>query len=105
MGLLDSVLGNLRGGVSGGASPLQGVLDNMLGGDAHTGIGDVAPDPRMTGGLSGLKSQFQQAGARAHRPELDWERSEPVCLTATAAKCARRRPGSDNGRSVPLGTP
>jgi uncharacterized protein YidB (DUF937 family) len=56
MGLLDQVLGGLMGG-GGGASPLQGVLMNMLGGgNQPAGMG------AQGGGLGNLISSFEQAG-------------------------------------------
>jgi len=63
MGLLDQVLGSLMGGSGNTASPLQGVLMNMLGG------GQQAAQPTAenqalsgSGGLGGLVSAFEQAG-------------------------------------------
>ena len=67
MGLLDQVLGGLMGG-SGGSSPLQGVLMNMLGGGQQGGMGNQGTSdqgtasPGMSGGLGGLLSSFEQAG-------------------------------------------
>jgi uncharacterized protein YidB (DUF937 family) len=74
MGLLDQVLGGLMGG-SGGSSPLQGVLMNLLGGGqqsggAGTGTGTGGTGTGGTGtantgtggGLGGLLASFQQAG-------------------------------------------
>ncbi len=72
MGLLDTVLGSLMGGSGGGASPIQGVLMNMLGGGQQQstqqpGAGGMQ-QPGMTGGgmmgggLSGLLSAFEGAG-------------------------------------------
>ena len=63
MGLLESVLGSLMGG---GASPMQGVLMSMLGGQAQQG-GMGAQNPGMMGGgmgggLGGLLSAFEGAG-------------------------------------------
>ncbi len=65
MGLIESVLGSLMGG-GGGASPMQGVLMNMLGGQAQQG-GMGAQNPGMMGGgtgggLGGLLSAFEGAG-------------------------------------------
>lgn len=61
MGLLDQVLGGLMGGQSS-ASPLQGILMNMLGGNQQSGT-SMAPQAAATGGgLSGLVSGFEQAG-------------------------------------------
>jgi uncharacterized protein YidB (DUF937 family) len=58
MGLLDSVIGGLMSGSpGGGASPMAGVLMNLLGGNqASMGGAGVA------GGLGGLVSSFEQAG-------------------------------------------
>ena len=80
MGLLDTVLGGLMGG-SGGASPIQGVLMNMLGGGQQQGMqqqgmqqgGMQQPGMMgggmggmgggmMGGGLGGLLSAFEGAG-------------------------------------------
>ena len=65
MGLLDQVLGGLMGG-SGGASPIQGVLMNMLGGGQQTGGRQYGSGNAATagtgGGLGGLISSFEQAG-------------------------------------------
>ena len=57
MGLLDQVFGGLMGG-SGGASPIQGVLMNMLGGGQQSGTGLAGQSGGMGGGLSGLVSSF-----------------------------------------------
>ena len=80
MGLLDSVLGSLMGGAGGGASPIQGVLMNMLGGGQQQGMqqggmqqgGMQQPGMMggmggmgggmMGGGLGGLLSAFEGAG-------------------------------------------
>lgn len=68
MGLLDTVLGGLMGGSGGGASPIQGVLMNMLGGGGQQqgmmgGMqGGGMQAPGMAGGLGGLLSSFEQAG-------------------------------------------
>lgn len=51
---LNQLLGGLMGGSGGGASPIQGILMNMLGSQAG---GHGAP-----GGLGGLLTMFQQAG-------------------------------------------
>lgn len=67
MALLDQLLGNLLGG---GASPLQGVLMNMLaggnqGGGFGAGQGMSSPaqgGQGMAGGLAGLVASFEQAG-------------------------------------------
>ena len=58
MGLLDSVIGNLMGGMGGSASPMGGVLSGLLGGGGQQsgGMGGGM------GGLGGLVSQFEQAG-------------------------------------------
>ena len=66
MGLLDQVLGGIMGG-SGGNSPLQGALMNMLGGGQQGGVGIAGHGSGMmgggiTGGLGGLISKFEQAG-------------------------------------------
>ncbi|MGI4747711.1 MAG: YidB family protein [Janthinobacterium lividum] len=62
------------GGSGGGASPIGGILMNMLGGGGNQaggqgmggqGMGGVAGGqgmPGMAGGLGGLLSSFQQAG-------------------------------------------
>jgi uncharacterized protein YidB (DUF937 family) len=56
MGLLDSVLGGLMGGNSGGGnSPMGGVLSSLLGGGGQS-------QGQSTGGIGGLVSQFEQAG-------------------------------------------
>jgi uncharacterized protein YidB (DUF937 family) len=60
MGLLDQVLGGLMGG--GGASPIQGVLMNMLGGGQQGGMGTAGQSGGMGGGLGGLIASLQQAG-------------------------------------------
>jgi uncharacterized protein YidB (DUF937 family) len=57
MGLLDQVLGVLGGG---GASPIQGVLMNMLGGNQPAGMGGQTGG--TGGGLGSLLSSFEQAG-------------------------------------------
>ena len=66
MGLLDQVIGGLMGGSGGGASPIQGVLMNMLGGGQRGGYqqqgGFGGQNPGMAGGLGGLVSSFEQAG-------------------------------------------
>ncbi len=73
MGLLDSVLGGLMGGAGGGASPMQGVLMNMLGGGqaqqgamGQQGMGQQGMQTPgmggMAGGLGGLISAFEGAG-------------------------------------------
>ena len=71
MGLLDSVLGGLMGG-GGNASPMQGVLMNLLGGGqqgaqaggtgAMGGAGSMAGGGAMGGGIGGLVSAFENAG-------------------------------------------
>ena len=69
MGLLDSVLGGLMGG-GGNASPMQGVLSNLLGGGQQGSQQGQAMQPGMGGGigggmgggLSGLLSAFEGAG-------------------------------------------
>lgn len=59
MGLLDSVIGNLVGGGTGGSSsPMGQILSGLLGGGQAGAMGN----PGMGGGLGGLVSQFQQAG-------------------------------------------
>jgi uncharacterized protein YidB (DUF937 family) len=56
MGLLDSVIGGLMSGSQGGgASPMAGVLMNLLG-------GNQASMGAATGGLGSLVSSFEQAG-------------------------------------------
>ena len=81
MGLLGTVLGGLMGGAGGGASPIQGVLMNMLGGGQQQGMqqggmqqgGMQQPGMMgggmggmgggmMGGGLGGLLSAFEGAG-------------------------------------------
>ena len=70
MGLLDQVLGGLMGGSGGGASPIQGVLMNLLannqqqqGGASQAATGGMgAGGLGAVGGLAGLVSMFQQAG-------------------------------------------
>lgn len=59
MGLLDSIIGGLMGG-SGGSSPIQGVLMNMLAGNQQNNQG--MQNQGMAGGLGGLLASFQQAG-------------------------------------------
>jgi uncharacterized protein YidB (DUF937 family) len=59
MGLLDQVLGGLLGG--GGASPIQGVLMNMLGG-GNQSAGMEGQTGGTGGGLGSLISSFEQAG-------------------------------------------
>jgi uncharacterized protein YidB (DUF937 family) len=60
MGLLDLIGGLLGGG--GSASPMQGVLMNMLGGGEQSRMGMAGQGTGMEGGLGGLLSSFQQAG-------------------------------------------
>ena len=56
MGLLDQVVGGLLG--SGGtASPMGGVLSNLLGGGQQAGSSVAG-----RGGIAGLVSMFEQAG-------------------------------------------
>lgn len=55
MGLLDQVLGGLGGS---GASPIQGVLMNLLGGGRQAPVADQG----VGGGLNGLLARFEQAG-------------------------------------------
>ncbi len=81
MGLLDSVVGSLMGGAGGTASPMAGVLMNMLGGGGAQagGMGgqnmggqsmggqsmggqSMGGMGGMAGGLGGLVSSFEQAG-------------------------------------------
>jgi uncharacterized protein YidB (DUF937 family) len=66
MGLLDQVIGGLMGGAGGNASPMQGVLMNMLGGgqqgDYQQQGGYGNQGGAMGGGLGGLISGFEQAG-------------------------------------------
>ena len=77
MGLLDSVIGGLMGGGGGGASPMGGVLMNLLGGGQGGGMGQGSQGfgaqqgmgggmggmgGGMAGGLGGLVSSFEQAG-------------------------------------------
>lgn len=71
MGLLDSVLGGILGGGAGGnASPMQGVLMNLLGGGGQQQGGMAMGNQGaaagglggMAGGLGGLMSAFQNAG-------------------------------------------
>ena len=62
MGLLDQIVGGLTGG-AGGASPIQGVLMNMLNGNQQqnaTGFGSQSGG--TAGGLGNLISSFEQAG-------------------------------------------
>jgi uncharacterized protein YidB (DUF937 family) len=70
MGLLDSVLGGLMGG-GGNASPIQGVLQGLLGGGQQGGMqqqqpaqgaGGMGGGLGALGGLGGLVSAFQGAG-------------------------------------------
>ncbi len=67
MGILDSVIGGLMGG-GGAASPMGGVLMNMLGGGGQGmggGLGGMAGQAMgggMGGGLGGLLQNFEQAG-------------------------------------------
>ncbi len=62
MGLLDSVLGSVMGGAGGASSPMQGVPGSLLGGGQMGGSGMAGQGSGMGGGLSGLISQFEQAG-------------------------------------------
>jgi uncharacterized protein YidB (DUF937 family) len=62
MGIFDGLVGSLLGG-AGGASPLQGVLMNMLAGNQQQeGEPGLAGLPGGLGGLGGLVSAFEQAG-------------------------------------------
>lgn len=61
MGLLDQVLGGLMGGGSNNASPLQGVLMGLLGGNQQNNQG-MGNQGQGMGGLGGLLASFQQAG-------------------------------------------
>ena len=67
MGLLDQVIGGLMGG-GGTASPMGGVLANLLGGGqsaggaAYGGQAQPGAGAGMAGGLGGLVSMFEQAG-------------------------------------------
>ncbi len=75
MGILDSVIGGLMGGAGGTASPMGGVLMNMLGGGGQ-GMGGMMGQGMagqgmagqglagsgMGGGLGGLLQNFEQAG-------------------------------------------
>ncbi len=65
-------MGNILSGTLGG-SPMGGV--------GRQGMGGV---PGMGGGLSGLLSQFQQAGARARRPVLGRQRRQSPRLAPAA---------------------
>lgn len=60
MGLLDSVIGSLMGGSSGGSSPMGGALSSLLGGGQQGGTS--IPQGGMGGGLGSLISQFEQGG-------------------------------------------
>lgn len=60
MGLLGDVVGGLLGG-SGGSSPMQGVLMNLLGGGSQT-KGQPDYSGQTSGGLGGLVGAFEQAG-------------------------------------------
>ena len=64
MGLLDTVLGGLMGGAGGGASPIQGVLMNMLGGGQQQGMqqGGMQQGGMQQPGMGGLLSAFEGAG-------------------------------------------
>ena len=74
MGLLDQVIGGLMNSSGGGASPVQGVLMNLLGGGQQGAAGYQGQNPGMqnpgmqggmpgmAGGLAGLVSSFEQAG-------------------------------------------
>ena len=63
MGLLDSVIGGLMNNQGGGASPIQGVLMNMLGGgQAQQNAPMAGGMAGMGGGLNGLLSSFAAAG-------------------------------------------
>ena len=62
MGLLDQLLGGLTG-AAGGASPLQGVLSNLLGSGQAGGQGLSGVLGGLGGGgLAGLVQRFQGAG-------------------------------------------
>ena len=62
MGLLDQVIGGLTGN-SGGSSPIQSVLMNLLSGRQNDGGYAPTQAPMGTGGgLGGLLSMFQNAG-------------------------------------------
>lgn len=60
MGLFDQIVGGLMGS-SGAASPLQGLLTNMLGGNQQGQQGEAAQG-LPAGGLGGLLSTLEQAG-------------------------------------------
>ena len=64
MGLLDSVLGGLMGGGNQQqSSPMMGVLGSLLGGGQQQQAGGGGIGGMLGGGgLSGLMSQFQNAG-------------------------------------------
>ena len=62
MGLLDSVLGSLLAGSGGSASPMGGVLSNLLGGGGQQGATAMGAQGGLGGGLGGLVSMFEQAG-------------------------------------------
>lgn len=61
MSLLSNVVSGLLGG-SGGGSPMQGVLMNLLGGQQGTGWQQGQNQGAGQGGLGGLISAFSQAG-------------------------------------------
>ena len=62
MGILDTVIGSLMGGASGGAaSPMGGILSSLLGGGGQAAAGGQG-GIMGAGGIGGLLSQFQQAG-------------------------------------------
>ena len=73
MGLLESVIGGLMGG-GGNTSPMGGALTSLLSGGGHAG-GMGAGGQGMAGGLSGLMSNFQQAGL-GHIAQ-SWVSNEP----------------------------
>jgi len=68
MGLLDQVIGGLKGGAGGGGSPIQGMLMSMLGGGQQAGVAsggqevDQGMEGPVTGGLAGIISGFERAG-------------------------------------------
>ena len=68
MGLLDSVIGGLMQNSAGGASsPMGNILSGLLGGGQSSGFGGsgspgIGGAAGVGGGLSGLISQFENAG-------------------------------------------
>ena len=93
MGLLESVLGSLMGG-GGGASPMQGVLMNMLGGQAQQcGIG-----PQNPGMMGNGMGEAWVAYSRQTMTQVRSLTFMPICHAARSRQSRKTLPAHSPAR-------